>query len=83
MRWSVLALILFASISTGCAAVAPIRPPLARIPTQRPAIVDEQRRLTDAGIVWLGQLVESYRLNCVALSVLRGEDARQCDEGLR
>lgn len=66
----------------GCAAPIMVRPPLALIPEERPAIVDEDRRLTPEGIQWLKVLVNAYRENCIAISILRGEDVKQCDQGL-
>lgn len=81
-RSMLLALILSASISTGCAGKPSVKPPLAKIPSQRPAIVDADGRITPPGAGWLNTLVNAYVLNCVALSVLRAEDPRQCREGL-
>lgn len=82
MRWTLLALILSVSISTGCAGRPSAKPPLARIPTERPAILDAEGRITAPGVGWLSALVNAYVLNCTALSVLRGEDVRQCRAGL-
>lgn len=76
-----LTLCLWTSLA-GCAAAGSVRPPLALIPPERPPLVDEGRRITPEGIQWLKALVNAYRENCVAISVLRGEDVKQCDRGL-
>ena len=79
-RWWGLALA--ALLATGCAAPATVVPPLTLIRPDRPPIVDEDKRITDEGIAWIGELAQAYVLNCTALSVLRGEDVRQCRRGL-
>lgn len=58
-------------------------PPLAMIPSQRPAILSDDGRLTTPGIGWLSAVINAYVLNCTTLSVMRGEDVRQCRDGLR
>ena len=82
MPWKRLALILCVSMFLGCAAPSAIHPPLTLIRPDRPPIVDEHRRVTDEGIAWINELAGAYLVNCVALSVLRGEDVRQCRLGL-
>lgn len=81
-RLACAALAISIALGLGCTAPIVVRPPLSLIRPDRPAIVDENRRLTDEGILWIGELVRSYRENCVAISVLRGEDVKQCDRGL-
>ena len=75
-------LVLAAALAAGCAAPATVVPPLTLIRPARPPIVDEDKRITDEGIAWIGELANAYVLNCTALSVLRGEDVRQCRRGL-
>ena len=82
MRWTRLALIPFGLICLSCAGPGSVVPPLTLIRPARPPIVDEDKRITDEGIAWIGELANAYVLNCTALSVLRGEDVRQCRRGL-
>ena len=81
IAWSLVAL-----TALGCARVttATIHPPLTLAQAHRPPLSDHAAALLgDGWIGWLGGLVNAYRANCTALSVLRGEDAGQCDRGLR
>ena len=81
-RWRRLALSVSLWTLTGCAVPGGVVPPLTLLRPDRPPIVDEDRRLTDEGLAWIGELVNVYVINCAALSVLRGEDVRQCRRGL-
>jgi len=77
---------LVASLVTGCAQVttATVHPPLTLAQDRRPPLSEHAVALMgDDWIEWLGSLVNAYRANCTALSVLRGEDAIQCERGLR
>ena len=80
--WRRLAPIVSLLIWTGCAGPGSVVPPLTLLRPDRPPIVDEDKRITDEGIAWIGELAQAYLLNCTALSVLRGEDPRQCRRGL-
>ena len=82
-RWRRLAPIVSLLIWTGCAGPGSVVPPLALLRPDRPPIVDEDKRITEEGVAWISELVQAYRLNCVALSTLRGESPKQCDQGLR
>ena len=82
MPWTRRALILFGLMFLGCSGPSGVRPPLTLIRPDRPPIVDQDRRVTDEGIAWISELANAYVLNCTALSVLRGEDVRQCRRGL-
>jgi hypothetical protein len=81
-RRRALLLLILAGLA-GCGGLSAGRPPLRLLPAERPAILDQDDRLTAEGRVWLGLLVNSWRENCAALSVLRNEDLEQCERGLR
>jgi hypothetical protein len=40
-------------------------------------VIDAYGRLTDDGVLWIYQPVNAYRENCIAISILRGEDRAQ------
>ena len=79
-----LILTLFALMMLGCTVVVrPSQPPLVLAPQVRPPLVDADGRYTQAGTLWLQDLVNAYLRNCVTLRVQRGEDPVACEKGLR
>lgn len=84
MRWRRLAGILSGLIAIGCAGPGVARPPEIHLcPQPRPPLVDAQERVTDEGLRWINVCLEAGRLNCVQVADLRGEDPKQCDQGLK
>lgn len=79
MRLRTLALTLFVLTATGCGAGL-AHPPLAMVGTRPAHIIDEQDRVTDEGVAWINELVNTWVENCSVITVLRHEKVAQCRE---
>lgn len=65
-------------LTTGCRTVAP-KPPVWIAPN-RPPLTDEDLCTREPEWCrWLGDLIEAYVRDCVALATMRSEDFRECE----
>ena len=83
MRWKRVAGLLLLLTLTGCAAAAPLHLPVSICPENRPAILDEDGRMTEEGKAWLGACLNAGRDNCRALKAVNRQDVDACDYGLK